>query len=322
MPLALSFITPLLFSGGGAGTDLVVGAVATDLVAGGGLEAPRADPRRRRLDGLARLDEVLLRGHVTPGQAGLQEAELDAGGETARHLPQGESIHLELEALPGAAVRRLLLGDVARLVVDNHRAPGCVVDAIEAAAHPGGPEDEAELALHLRGLLPRGLLLVIEAGEGEHARALALLLVLAGEEALVPPRLVEGPEEVFERGKVAHHTPLEIELDGLVQRTAVDHVVVLAQRDALDVDVVVLERTGLVVVHLVVTHREELRGRPGVPIHAFGGRGRRVALELLDSARCEGPRGVLGQVERLQDELARLPLLASAHVLRAGEIEA
>src|SRR5262249_25231325 len=175
MPLALSFMTPLLFSGGGAGTDLVVGAVAADLVSGSGLEVSRANPRRRRLDGRARLDEVRLPGHVTPRQARLQEVELDAGGETARHLPQGKSIHLELEALPGAAVCRLLLGDVARLVVDDHRAQGCVVDAIEAAAHPGGAEDKAELALHLRGLLPRGLLFVIEAGQCEPARALALL---------------------------------------------------------------------------------------------------------------------------------------------------
>src|SRR5262249_60650402 len=196
-------MTPLLFSGGGAGTDLVVSAVAADLVSGGGLEVSRANPRRRRLDGRARADALLLRGHGTPRQTRLQEVELDAGGETACHLPEGESIHLELEALPGAAVCRLLLGDVARLVVDDYRALGCVVDAIEAAAHPGGAEDEAELALHLRGLLPRGLLLVIEAGQGEHPRALALLLVLAGEEALVPPRLVARAQEVFRRVEVA-----------------------------------------------------------------------------------------------------------------------
>src|SRR5262249_54082654 len=226
--LGLQLLGAPLFGGGGAGTDLVVGAVPADLVAGGGLDLPGADPRRGRLDGCARLDKVVLGGHVTAGQAGFQEAQLYASGKMPRHLPLGQRVHLELEALPRAPVRRLLLGHVARLVVDDHRALGRLVDPVEAATHAGGPESEAELALHLRGLLPRGLLLVIEAREREHAGALALLLVLAGEEALVPPRVVEGAEEVVERREVAHRAPLEIELHGLVERAAIDHVVVLA----------------------------------------------------------------------------------------------
>src|SRR5262249_38297541 len=206
--LGLQLLGAPLFGGGGAGTDLVVGAVAADLVAGGGLELPGADPRRGRLDGCARLDEVVLGGHVTAGQAGFQEAQLHASGKMPRHLPLGQRVHLELEALPRAPDRRLLLGDVARLVVDDHRALRRLVDPIETTAHPGGPEGEAELALHLGRLLPRGFLLVVEAGEGEHARALALLLVLASEEALVPPRIVKSAEEVLEGGEVAHHAPL------------------------------------------------------------------------------------------------------------------
>src|SRR5215475_11702024 len=224
----------------------------------------------------------------------------------SRHIPLGQRVHLELEALPRAPVRRLLLRDVARLVVDDDRALRRLVDPIETAAYPGGPEGEAELALHLGRLLPRAFLLVVEAGEGEHARALALLLVLAGEEALVPPRIVEGPEEVLEGGEVAHHAPLEIELDGLVERAAVDDVVMLAQRDALHVNVLVFEWAGLVVVHLVVAHGEGLGGRHRLHAQARGEKGRRMALEFLDGARLEWPRGVLGEIERLQNELARL----------------
>src|SRR5215510_11722561 len=143
MPLALSFMLALLFSGGRAGADLVVGAVAAGLVAGRGLEAARPNARRRRLDGLPGLREVALGWGVAPGDAGFEETQLDARGQPARHLLLGQRVHLQLEALARAAVRRLLLGDIARLVVDDDGAEQRVVDAIEAAAHPRGAEREA-----------------------------------------------------------------------------------------------------------------------------------------------------------------------------------
>src|SRR5262249_61460556 len=157
MPLALSFMLALLFAGGGAGTDLVVGAVAASLIAGRGVEMARTDPGRRGLDGLAGFREITFRGRVPTGEPRLEEARLDAGGQPPRHLLLGERVHLELEALAGAPVRRLLIGDVARLVVDDHRAEQRVVDAIEATSHAGGAEREAEFALDVRGPLPRDL---------------------------------------------------------------------------------------------------------------------------------------------------------------------
>ncbi len=117
------------------------------------------------------------------------------------------------------------------------RPSGVSSTPVEAPAHPVEAEREAELPLHVGGLLPRGLLLVIEARQRRDARPLALLLVLAGEEALVAPGVVEGEQEVLERGVVARRAAAQVELDRLVERAAVDHRVVLAQRDAQDVDV-------------------------------------------------------------------------------------
>ena len=144
---------------------------------------------------------------------------------------------------------------------------GRLVHPVEAAAHPRRAQREAELALHRARLVPRRLLLVVEARQRVHARPLALLLVLAGEEALVAPGVVEGAQEVLERRVVAGGPAAQVELDRVVQRAAVDDGVMLPQRDAQDVDVLVLERARLVVVHLPVADRERLGVR---------GQGRRV----------------------------------------------
>src|SRR3970282_1675878 len=109
----------------------------------------------------------------------------------------------------------LLLGHVAGLVVHDHGALGRLVHAIEAPAHPVGREAEPELALHLGGLLPRGLLLVVEARERLPPCPPALLLVLAREAPLVAPGVIERPEEVLERGVVARRAPAQVELHGL-----------------------------------------------------------------------------------------------------------
>src|ERR1700730_3437665 len=213
MPLALIFmIAPFLFAGGGAGTDLVVGAIATDHVTGSGLEAPRADAAGRGQDDLAGRVQVSVHGLVAPDEPGLQETELDARGQPPRHLLLGQRVHLELEAVLRSLVGLLLLRDVARLVVDDDEALGRLVHAVESPAHPRRPQGEAELALHLAGLLPGGLLFMIEARERLHPRALALLLVLAREEALVAPGIVEGLQEILERGEVPHGAAPQIEL--------------------------------------------------------------------------------------------------------------
>src|ERR1700730_3032264 len=321
MPLALSFMVALLFARGGAGANLVIGAVAARLVAGRGIEAPRPDAGRSRLDGAAGLREILLRGRMAPREAQLEEAELDSRGPAGRHLLLREGVHLELEVLARSFVLCLLLGDIARFVVDHDGALGRVVDSVEAAAHPRGPQGEAELALDVGRFLPGGLLYMVEARQRFDARVLALLLVLAREEALVPPRVVEGEQEVVERGKVAHGAPPQVELHRLVERAAVNHAVMLPQRDPLDVDVLVLERAGLVVVQLIVADRQLLLWRDHREACSLRHGRRRIVLELFDGPRPEGSRRILGQIECLQDELARLPLLPPAHVLGARQIK-
>src|SRR4029077_13368282 len=185
MPFALSFMASLL--GSGAGADLIVRAIAARLVLGGRLELPLPDAARGLLDGGPRGDQVLRGGLVPAGQARLEEAELHPRGQPAGHLVLGQRVDLELEALPRALVRLLRLGHVARLVVDDHEALGRLVHPVEAPALPVEPEAEPELALHIGGLLPGRLLLVIEAGQRGHSRPLAPLLPLAGEEAPAPP---------------------------------------------------------------------------------------------------------------------------------------
>src|SRR5262245_46368992 len=103
MPFAVSFMASPLAGGasllgGGARADLIVGAVAARLVARGGIEAPRPDARGGGGDGGLRLDEIALRRPVPAGQTGLEEAQLDGGGQAPRLLADGERVDLELEA--------------------------------------------------------------------------------------------------------------------------------------------------------------------------------------------------------------------------------
>src|SRR2546425_12814622 len=97
-------IAPLLFAGGGAGTDLVVGAIATDHVTGGGLEAPRPDAAGRGQDRLAGRVQVSVHWLVAPDEPGFQETEPHARGQPARPLLLGQRGHLELEAVLPALV--------------------------------------------------------------------------------------------------------------------------------------------------------------------------------------------------------------------------
>src|SRR5262245_35304463 len=127
MPFAVSFMASPLAGrasllGRGARADLIVGAVAARLVARGGIEAPRPDACGGGGDGGLRLGEVALRRPVPAGQARLEEAQLDRGGQPPGLLADGERVDLELQALARAPVRRLRLGDVGGLVVDDHGA--------------------------------------------------------------------------------------------------------------------------------------------------------------------------------------------------------
>src|SRR6266481_2600925 len=110
--------------------------------------------------------------------------------QPARPLAPRQRIHLELQALRHAAVGLLLLRDLARLVVHDHRAQQIFVDAVEAAAHTRGADAEREILLDVRRLLARALLVVPEAREGLAAGHLARLLMLPGEEPLVDTFLV------------------------------------------------------------------------------------------------------------------------------------
>src|SRR2546422_45825 len=86
--------------------------------------------------------------------------------------------------------------------------------------------------------------------------SLARFLVLPGEEALVQPLALVLGQEILERGVVALDAALEIELDDRVDRAAVDDRVVAQDRHAQQVDVAVLERARLVVVHLLVAEQQ------------------------------------------------------------------
>ena len=89
----------------------------------------------------------------------------------------------------------------------------------------------------------------------------ASLLVLAADEALVRPRDLEDLDQLGLR----HHVPAGVavmeDLDGLVERRAIDHRVVRRQRHPQDVRVLVLERAGQVVVDLVEAQRQRLLDR-------------------------------------------------------------
>src|SRR5262247_668398 len=228
MPLAVSFIasSPSL-SCRSARADLVVRTESAGLIAGRGLEAPRPDAGCRLQYRPLRLGQVLLGRHVTPGEARLEETQLHPGGQPSRRVPMGQSIHLQLEALPGPTIGDFLVDDVAGLVVHDHGAAGLLVDPVEPPPDARGAEPEHELLLHRRRLAARGFLLVVEARERLDACALALLLVLAREKALVLPGVLEGAEEVLQGSEVPHRAPPQIELHRGVQCAAVNDRVVL-----------------------------------------------------------------------------------------------
>src|SRR5256712_10215006 len=228
---------PGLLPGGGERADLVVGAVAAGLARGGGLEAAGADAGGGRLDGGDRLLQIVLGRDVAADDARLDETQLNALGQAPGHLAPGQRVHLELEVLRHAAVGVLLADDLAGLVIHDDDAQQVLVHAVEAPAHAVVADREREVLLDPRRLEPRGFFLVPEARERLAAGGLARLLVLPGEEALVEPLALVLGQQVVQRGVVALHAALEIELHDRVDRAAVDDRVMAEDRHAELVDV-------------------------------------------------------------------------------------
>src|SRR3989475_649664 len=263
--------------------------------------AERRKPRAGSFRGADSLSAARPGGAVPAPEVGLEEAELDPLRQSARHLPPRERVELELEALGRATVGDLLLRDLAGLVVDDRGAQQVLVHAVEAAADAVGPQREAELFLDVRRLLAARLLLVPEARERLPTPGLTRRLVLPREEPLVVPLAVVDAEEVVERRIVAGRPAQQVVLDHPVDRGTVHHRVVAQDRHAEDVDVAVLQRARLVVVHLLVAHQELLLRRDGrEPLLGRLG-GRREALDLLDRLPPGRARGVFRPSERLAD---------------------
>src|SRR5437660_4297002 len=315
--------------------DLVIGAVPAGAVGRGRVELARPDAEGGCLDLDDGVGQVFLGRRVSADHVALEEPQFHLARHRARRFPPGIGVDLELEALGRLAVCVPLLCYLARLVVDDHRPRQVFVDPVVTAADLVIAEAEAELFLHVRRLDPSRLFLMPEARERLPPRRLARLLVLTREEALGGQRarartilqdLVAGPcplvgvEQLREWREVTGGAPKQVVLDGLVNDCPVGDSVVAEDRDPQHVHVFVLERTGLVVVDLFVADPELLAGRDwGKRLR--GCRRRRIPLDLLNGFCLERSSGVLRQIERLQNELADLPLARTAVVARACQVE-
>ena len=146
---------------------------------------------------------------------------------------------------------------------------------------------------------------VAEAAQGGPSGGQPRLLVVAAHEPLVRPGRIEHLVELGLAHDVAAGVPVVEQLDGLVERGAVDDRVVRRERDTQDVGVLVLERAGQVVVDLVEAQRQRLGDRT---VRGATGRGRAAsnvgqALERRRGARSgAGHAGSGRQVERLEHE--------------------
>ena len=197
------------------------------------------------------------------------------------------------------------------------------VDAVHAAADAVAVEREAELALDVgRHDRPGPQLLFPEAAQGGPAGRQARFLVLPSEKPLVRPGAIERGEQLVLGHQVAARLAAVELLHGLVQRRAVDDRVVRRDRHAQDVDVLVLERAGQVVVHLVEAERERPLDRLAARLDRL-----RLGLERGQPLQRSVGRG-LGrspgrrrgrQVQRLQHELRDAPRPPAAVVRGVGQ---
>ena len=210
----------------------------------------------------------------------------------------------------------------ARRVGRRPTAPlirGHDVDTVPATPDPVAAEHERELPLDVGRDHGAGLDCASpEPAQRPSTGSQAGLLVVAAHEALVRPGQFEHLVEL----RFAHHMALRVpvmeELDRLVERPAIDDRVVRRQRHAQDVGVLVLERTGQVVVDLVEAQRQRLADRP-----VRRGGGRRGGIERGQTLqRCVAPRaraggaGAGGQVEGLEHERRDPPRPSPAVVCR------
>ena len=164
------------------------------------------------------------------------------------------------------AVRRRDRPDVPRL-------PGRDVDAVVAAPDTVPVQHEAELPLDVRrGHGTRLQLLLAEAVQRRPPGGQAGLLVLAGEEPLVPP----GRHEGLEQRLLGHHVAAGVALvelgDGSMESGPVDDRVMGRQRHPQQVRELVLEGTGQVVVDGVEREHQRL------PVPSTGRRRRHGGL--------------------------------------------
>ena len=300
----------------------------------------------RRMD-VAGLLEPLLVDLDPPDQPRLEEPQLQRVRQPARLGLVGHGVDLQLQRLARPLARPGRVADVARLVVGDRdplrmqaraaparrrrRAgarPAAVaarlrrrssgrrqpldVHPVHPAADPVAVQAEAELALDVgRHDRPGPQLLRPEPAQRGPPGRQARLLVLAGQEALVGPGPLEGREQLLLGHDVAARLAAVELLHGLVERGAVDDGVVGRDRHAQDVDVLVLERAGQVVVHLVEAQRRAAprpargRARRGSAVgsnaasrssgawrRGVGGRavGRRAGRSSASSTNCETRR--------------------------------
>src|SRR5262245_27203228 len=315
-------------AGGGERADLVIGATAAGAKGRRGVEASGADADGGGLHGGDRLLEVGDGRRVAAHNVRVDEAQLEPLGQGAGHLLPGQRVHLQLEAIRHAAVGVLLPRELAGLVVDDDRAEDVLVHSVVSPAHAVRVDREDEFLFHPARFGALGFLVIPEPPERLAPGRLARLFVLAGQEALGrlvaaraivddvltrPCAIVHG-QQIVERRVVADDPAPQVVLDHLVHDGAVGHRMVAANRNAPNVDVEVLERTGLIVVDLLVAEVQLGLGRQRLQDGIVDLRGRRVVLDLLDGANLERPARVARQVERLQHEQARLALTAAAVV--------
>ena len=213
-----------------------------------------------------------------------------------------ERVDVELEALVRSLLRGLRIAHLPRLEVEHRDVSGLLHHEVVATLDPVALHKERELLLH-RGRRPGGLrLLPEEAPQHLLARVQASLLVLAREEALGEPGGLKRRDEILFGKPTPREAGLEHLPHRLVNGVPVDHRVVGEERDTQNVDVAILEGTGLVVVDPRVGQAQEL-----VLGDRCFRRGPRLWGGLVASQRLERPAlpwdgSRVGQIERLHHE--------------------
>src|SRR6266487_909734 len=122
--------------------DVTEGTLAAGHVRGPRLEIALADQGGHLADGLFRPRRLLRRRALAPGQAGLEEAQLDPVREAARRAQVRERVHVELKALLRALPGFLRIVDRARLEVEDGDAAFALDHEVVPALHLRTPHEE------------------------------------------------------------------------------------------------------------------------------------------------------------------------------------